>query len=213
MIRGSAYDPWKRAIDLVASIGLIALTAPLQVILALVVRRRLGAPVLFKQTRPGLNEEPFDMLKFRTMLEPDPDAGLVSDQDRMTPLGALLRSTSLDELPSLWNVARGQMSLVGPRPLLLRYTDHMTPTERTRYSVRPGITGWAQVHGRNQLSWDDRLGLDVWYVKNRSITVDAKCVLRTVVNVIRRSDVVIVPGSSMRDLDVERSEAADDRSN
>lgn len=199
------YDPIKRLLDLcIATVGFI-FTLPLQLVLGELVRRKLGAPVLFRQKRPGRDGKIFEMVKFRSMIEPDLDRGLISDEDRITSFGAFLRSTSLDELPTLLNVIKGEMSLVGPRPLLPRYTDHMTELEQRRFKVRPGVTGWAQVHGRNNLSWDERLAMDVWYTDNRSLRLDVICLLKTVVSVTRRSNVSVVPSSAMEDLDVERA--------
>jgi lipopolysaccharide/colanic/teichoic acid biosynthesis glycosyltransferase len=183
------YDPVKRGIDVVVGSVALILTAPLQAVLALVVRRKLGSPVLFRQLRPGTDGEIFELAKFRTMREPDPAAGLVTDADRMTPFGAFLRSTSLDELPTLWNVVRGDMSLVGPRPLLVRYLDRYTPEQARRHEVRPGITGLAQVSGRNALTWDEKFAKDVEYVDRRSLALDAKVVWRTIAQVMRRDGI------------------------
>ena len=183
------YDPFKRAADFVlASLGLV-LSAPFQVVLAGLVKKTLGSPVLFRQERPGKDEKVFELVKFRTMLEPDPAAGLVSDADRMTPIGSFLRSTSLDELPTLWNVVKGDMSLVGPRPLLVRYLDRYSPEQRRRHEVRPGLTGLAQVGGRNSLGWADKLELDVEYVERRSLWLDAKLIAATFAKVARRDGI------------------------
>ncbi|MFZ5871424.1 MAG: sugar transferase [Actinomycetota bacterium] len=180
------YDSVKRVIDLVVgSLALIA-SAPLQVVLAIVIRRKLGTPVFFRQRRPGKGEEIFELVKFRTMIEPDPEAGLVTDADRMTPFGSFLRSTSLDELPTLWNVVKGDMSLVGPRPLLVRYLDRYSPAQRRRHDVRPGMTGLAQIGGRNSLSWEEKLALDLQYVRERSLALDSKIILVTVRMVLAR---------------------------
>lgn len=200
-----AYDPLKRVIDVVVSGIVVVLTLPLQIVIALLVRRKLGSPVIFRQERPGKDEAVFKLVKFRTMLPLDPDRGLISDEQRMTKLGAFLRSSSLDELPTLVNVLKGDMSLVGPRPLLPRYTPFMTSEERARFDVRPGVTGWAQVNGRNNAAWDDRLAMDVWYVKHRSLRLDARCAFLTIVRLVRRTDVNVVPGRSMLDLDEERA--------
>ena len=184
-----AYDPFKRAADLVlAAVGLV-LSAPFQVVLAGLVRKKLGSPVLFRQQRPGKDEKIFELIKFRTMLEANPAAGLVSDADRMTRFGSFLRSTSLDELPTLWNVVKGDMSLVGPRPLLVRYLDRYSPEQRRRHEVRPGLTGLAQVGGRNSLGWADKFALDVEYVEKRSLWLDAKLIVATIGKVVRRDGI------------------------
>ena len=184
-----AYDPFKRVLDLVvAGVALVA-SLPAQLVIAALVRVRLGSPVLFRQPRPGKDEEVFELVKFRTMLEPDPARGLVSDADRMTPFGAFLRSTSLDELPTLWNVVRGDMSLVGPRPLLVRYLDRYTPEQRRRHEVRPGVTGLAQVSGRNALGWEAKFARDVEYVDQRSLALDLRILGRTVAGVLRRDGI------------------------
>ena len=180
----------KRLFDLVASIlGLLLLVVPMAV-LALLVRRKLGSPVLFTQKRPGLNGKPFEMVKFRTMTdERDPDGKLLPDFVRLTPFGRFLRATSLDELPELWNVLKGEMSLVGPRPLLMEYLPLYTPEQARRHKVRPGITGWAQVNGRNAISWEDKFKLDVWYVDNRSMWLDIRILWLTVKKVLMRDGI------------------------
>lgn len=189
------YDRWKRAIDAaVAAVGLVA-TAPLQLLIAVLVRHKLGRPVLFRQERPGKDERVFTLVKFRTMVDADPARGLVSDADRLTPFGSMLRSTSLDELPTLWNVLRGQMSLVGPRPLLVRYLPHYSPRQRRRHEVRPGITGLAQVSGRNALSWEAKFEKDVEYVDSRSWRLDLQIIVSTVAKVLRR-DGISQPGEA-----------------
>lgn len=184
-----SYDPLKRLIDLV--IGGLALTisAPIQGIIALLVRQSLGPPVLFRQERPGKDGRVFRLVKFRTMLEPDPSRGLVTDEQRLTPFGTFLRSTSLDELPTLWNVVRGDMSLVGPRPLLVRYLDRYTPEQARRHDVRPGVTGLAQVSGRNAISWEQKFVRDVEYVDQRSLLLDLKILWLTVAGVVRRDGI------------------------
>jgi lipopolysaccharide/colanic/teichoic acid biosynthesis glycosyltransferase len=184
-----AYDPLKRLIDVV--VGGIALVAslPLQALLAVLVRVKLGSPVLFRQARPGLDAEVFELVKFRTMLNPDPERGLVTDEQRMTPFGALLRSTSMDELPTLWNVVKGDMSLVGPRPLLVRYLERYTPEQARRHEVRPGVTGLAQVSGRNAITWEDKFAKDVEYVDQRSLLLDLRIIWRTVAQVIKRDGI------------------------
>jgi lipopolysaccharide/colanic/teichoic acid biosynthesis glycosyltransferase len=179
----------KRALDVtVSAVGLIV-TAPVQLVLAGVVAKRIGRPVFFVQPRPGKDGKVFDLVKFRTMLPIDETRGLVSDEDRMTAFGALLRSTSLDELPTLWNVLRGDMSLVGPRPLLVRYLDRYSPRQARRHEVRPGVTGLAQISGRNAISWDDKLELDVRYVETRSFVGDLRILVRTIARVVRRDGV------------------------
>lgn len=185
-------------------LALTVLALPLLVLAALI-RSRFGNPVFFKQTRPGLGGAPFELVKFRTMTdERDAEGRLLPDAERLTPLGRFLRATSIDELPELWNVLRGDMSLVGPRPLLMRYLPYYTDREKKRHLVRPGLTGWAQLHGRNTVSWDERLALDVWYVENRNMLLDFKILIQTVVVVLKREGVIIDPGAAMQDLDVER---------
>ena len=200
----------KPALDrILAGAGLVVLS-PVLVGVALVVRRRLGRPVVFRQVRPGLGGRPFEMLKFRTMTDArTPDGSLQPDGERLTPIGRFLRRTSLDELPGLVNVLRGEMSLVGPRPLLTRYLPYFTEREQARFHVLPGITGWAQVHGRNAVGWDARLACDVWYVENRSAALDARILWRTAVAVFRSEGVVEDPGAAMLDLDAERAGSAE----
>ena len=153
--------------------------------LAWLIRRKLGSPVLFKQVRPGLHGKPFKMVKFRTMTdERGPDGALLPDAQRLTPFGRFLRASSLDELPELWNVLKGEMSLVGPRPLLMDYLPLYSPEQARRHEVRPGITGWAQVNGRNAISWAEKLALDVWYVDHRSMWLDARILWLTVREVL-----------------------------
>jgi len=180
----------KRLFDLVLTVvGLMALALPL-LMLTWLVRHKLGRPVFFRQIRPGLNGQPFQMLKFRTMTdERGPDGALLPDAVRITPFGRWLRATSLDELPELWNVLKGDMSLVGPRPLLMEYLPLYTPEQARRHEVRPGITGWAQVNGRNAIGWDDKFRLDVWYVDNRSLWLDIKILWLTVKKVLLRDGI------------------------
>lgn len=180
----------KRFLDLlIASLGL-ALTAPLQGVLAVLIRWHLGRPVLFRQERPGLDGAPFTLLKFRTMTDArDAQRQLLPDAERLPPLGRFLRSTSLDELPELWNVVRGDMSLVGPRPLLVEYLPHYSTRQKRRHEVRPGLTGWAQVNGRNAPDWETRLEMDVWYVENRSLWLDLRILVRTLATVLRREGI------------------------
>lgn len=172
--------------------------SPIILMTAIAVRFRLGAPVIFRQTRAGLNARPFEMLKFRTMRNATgPDGAALSDAERLTPFGRFLRAASLDELPSLWNVVKGDMSLVGPRPLLLDYLPLYSPEQARRHEVRPGLTGWAQVNGRNAISWEDRFRLDVWYIDNRSLLLDAKILLMTVQKVYRREGISSATSATM----------------
>ena len=180
----------KRAFDLVAAGLGGTLLAPVTAVIALLVRWKLGRPVLFRQTRPGLHAKPFELVKFRTMTdERGSDGELLSDDQRLPPFGHFLRSTSLDELPELWNVAKGDMSLVGPRPLLMEYLPRYSARQARRHEVRPGLTGWAQVNGRNAPGWDTRLEMDVWYVENRTFWLDLKILGRTVLAVLRRDGI------------------------
>ena len=197
MLSGRRYDPVKRAIDVAVGGAALVLSLPLQVALAVLVRRKLGSPVLFRQRRPGKDEAVFELVKFRTMVDPDPQRGLVTDDERMTPFGARLRSTSLDELPTLWHVVRGEMSLVGPRPLLVRYLDRYSPEQRRRHEVRPGITGLAQVGGRNSIAWDDKLAMDVDYVDRRSLALDTLIIVRTLGHVIGRRGIAAEGSATM----------------
>jgi lipopolysaccharide/colanic/teichoic acid biosynthesis glycosyltransferase len=180
----------KRFFDfMAASLALLLLALPL-LALAWLIRRKLGSPVLFRQVRPGLHGKPFTMVKFRTMTdERGPDGALLPDAQRMTPFGRFLRASSLDELPELWNVLRGEMSLVGPRPLLMEYLPLYTPEQARRHEVRPGITGWAQVNGRNAISWPDKFALDVGYVDNQSLCLDIKILWMTVRKVLVRDGI------------------------
>ena len=180
----------KRIFDfLLASIGLALLGIPL-LLLAWQVRRKLGSPVLFRQVRPGLRGQPFEMVKFRTMTDArGPDGQLLPDAERLTAFGRFLRSSSLDELPELWNVLKGDMSLVGPRPLLVEYLPLYSTEQARRHEVRPGITGWAQVNGRNAIGWEDKFKLDVWYVDHRSLWLDIKILWLTVKKVLVREGI------------------------
>jgi lipopolysaccharide/colanic/teichoic acid biosynthesis glycosyltransferase len=179
---------------------LLLLFSPILLVVAIVVRLRMGSPVVFTQARPGKDGEIFTVFKFRTMTDDcDAEGNLLSDEERLIPLGQLLRKASLDELPQLWNVLRGDMSFVGPRPLLVRYLERYSPEQSRRHEVRPGITGWAQVNGRNALTWDEKFKLDLWYVDNWSLWLDFKILLMTVEKVIKRegisqsADVVAMP--------------------
>lgn len=185
----SAYLPVKRAIDVLASgIGL-AVSAPVMAAVAVAVRRDLGSPVLFRQQRPGRHGEPFCLIKFRTMRSLDSSDSVANDAERLTPLGRWLRSTSLDELPTLWNVFRGDMSLVGPRPLLMEYLERYTPEQNRRHEVRPGVTGLAQVRGRNALTWEEKFAADVEYVDGLGPRMDARIFWATVTAVLRRTGI------------------------
>ncbi|MGB6687369.1 MAG: sugar transferase [Terracidiphilus sp.] len=180
----------KRALDLVSAPVLLILLSPLFLAIALVIRIKFGPPVIFRQMRPGRGEKLFCLLKFRTMTDERDERGAsLPDQDRLTRIGSLVRSLSLDELPQLWNVFKGNMSLVGPRPLLVEYLTRYTPEQARRHEVTPGITGWAQVNGRNAVSWDERFALDVWYVDHQSFGLDLRVLLLTASRVIRRSGV------------------------
>lgn len=180
----------KRALDIVVTLAALALFGVPLLALAAVVRLELGRPVLFVQTRPGLHGRPFRIVKFRTMTDRrGSDGKLRPDAERMTTLGRFLRSTSLDELPALWNVLKGDMSLVGPRPLLIEYLPLYTPEQSRRHEVRPGLTGWAQVHGRNAISWEEKFRLDVWYVDHQDLWLDAKILWLTVLRVLTREGI------------------------
>lgn len=183
------YDGAKRALDVVAAGSALLVLSPVLAGVGIAVAVNLGRPVLFRQLRPGRDGVTFELAKFRSMRNPDPSLGLVSDEQRLTAFGKALRATSLDELPSLWNVVKGDMSIVGPRPLLVAYLDRYTPEQTRRHEVRPGITGLAQARGRNDLSWEDRFALDVQYVEQRSFALDARILLETVVGVLRRDGV------------------------
>jgi len=180
----------KRAFDLAITIPLLLLCAPLLALVALLVRFKLGRPVLFRQQRPGLRGQPFTLLKFRTMTDARDTAGnLLPDAERLTSFGAFLRAASLDELPELINVLKGEMSLVGPRPLHMRYLERYTPEQARRHEVLPGITGWAQVHGRNAVEWETRFALDVYYVDHQSFGFDLRILGRTLAVVLKREGI------------------------
>ena len=180
----------KRLFDVVVSTTGLIFLLPVLAMLALLVRNQMGAPVLFRQTRPGLDGRPFEMIKFRTMRAAYDKHGLpLSDAERLTTFGRWLRATSLDELPELWNVVTGDMSLVGPRPLLMDYLPLYSPEQQRRHEVRPGITGWAQVNGRNAISWDEKFALDAWYVDNRSFWLDLKILVLTVKRILNRDGI------------------------
>lgn len=180
----------KRIFDLLASILGLLILAPVIAVVVWQIRRKLGSPVLFRQTRPGKHGKPFEMIKFRTMLDALDNKGVpLPDEKRMTHFGSFLRSASLDELPELWNVLKGDMSLVGPRPLLMEYLPLYSTEQARRHNARPGITGWAQVNGRNAISWDEKFRLDVWYVDNRSFWLDLKILFMTVKKVVVRDGI------------------------
>jgi lipopolysaccharide/colanic/teichoic acid biosynthesis glycosyltransferase len=184
--RSSAYDVVKRGLDLVAAAATLVALFPLIVGVATTVAWHLGRPIIYAQERPGRHGVPFRLIKFRSMRDMDMAAGILSDEQRLTSFGRALRATSLDELPELWNVLRGEMSFVGPRPLLMSYLDRYSPRQARRHEVRPGITGLAQVSGRNALDWSTRLELDVQYVEARSFALDGRILWRTLVAVVRR---------------------------
>ena len=180
----------KRLFDLVLTIPGIVVISPVLAVIALLVRVKLGSPVLFRQERPGLDGKAFTIYKFRTMTdERDTDGNLLPDGERLTRFGKFLRASSLDELPELWNVIKGDMSLVGPRPLLMQYLERYTPEQARRHEVRPGITGWAQVNGRNAVTWEDKFDMDVWYVDNQSLVLDIKILFLTFIKTFKREGI------------------------
>jgi lipopolysaccharide/colanic/teichoic acid biosynthesis glycosyltransferase len=180
------YEFEKRCLDVFGASLMLVISTPAGLLVAVAVRLGLGSPVLFRQSRLGQHGVPFQIMKFRTMLLPDQVPGGGTDADRLTKLGRALRATSLDELPSLWNVLRGEMSLVGPRPLPERYQDRYTPEQASRHRVPPGLTGWAQVRGRNALSWDEKFSADLWYIEHRGFWLDCQILVRTVWTVLSR---------------------------
>jgi lipopolysaccharide/colanic/teichoic acid biosynthesis glycosyltransferase len=195
----------KRLVDVLASAGGLLVLSPVLLAVAVAVRWSMGSPVLFRQVRPGRHAVPFAMYKFRTMRDAhDENGNPLPDGERLTAVGRFLRKTSLDELPELINVLRGDMSLVGPRPLLMRYLPYYTPREQRRHDVRPGITGWAQVNGRNTARWAERLEMDVWYVEHQSLWLDLKVLARTAASLLGQKGVVVDPRSAMLNLDEER---------
>lgn len=188
----------KRSVDLIASILGLALLSPLMLVIALAILCTMGRPVFFRQRRPGYRGRPFWLVKFRTMSNAlDRDGGLLSDNLRLTRLGRILRHASLDELPELWNVAKGEMSLVGPRPLLMEYMDRYTPEQERRHHVKPGITGWAQINGRNALTWNQKFACDLWYVDHRSLWLDLRILLRTFWQVLHRDGISFAEHATM----------------
>lgn len=195
----------KRVFDLVVAVPSVIILSPLLVLIGFLIRLKIGSPVFFRQVRPGLRGRPFTIYKFRTMTgERGKDGNLLPDSERLTRLGRFLRKTSMDELPELFNVIKGDMSIIGPRPLLMRYLPFYTVREMKRHNVRPGITGLAQVSGRNQLPWGKRLELDVKYVENMSLLLDIKILIITIFSVIKRKGVAVYSNSVETDLDVER---------
>ncbi len=180
----------KRIFDVIVSFSVLLAFSPILLLVALLVRTKLGSPIFFTQIRPGLHGKPFKMVKFRTLTEQKDESGnYLPDADRLTSFGALLRSTSLDELPELWNVLKGDMSLVGPRPLLMEYLPLYTPEQYRRHEVRPGVTGWAQINGRNAIDWDTRFQLDVYYVDHQSFWFDMKIIALTAAKVLKREGI------------------------
>jgi lipopolysaccharide/colanic/teichoic acid biosynthesis glycosyltransferase len=180
----------KRLFDFLSALASLLVLLPVIVVVAILIHHKLGSPVLFRQNRPGLHGKPFKMIKFRTMLDVlDAQGSPLPDSERMTPFGQFLRSSSLDELPGLWNVLTGELSLVGPRPLLMEYLPLYSKEQYRRHDFRPGVTGWAQVNGRNAISWEDKFKLDVWYVDNRSFWLDLKILLLTVKKVLVRDGI------------------------
>ena len=180
----------KRFFDLAIAVPSLIILSSLLIFIGILVRMRIGSPVLFRQLRPGLHGKPFTIYKFRTMTDTrDENKNLLPDGERLTRLGRFLRKTSMDELPELFNVIKGDMSLVGPRPLLMQYLDRYTPEQARRHEVRPGITGWAQVNGRNAIAWENKFRLDVWYVDNWSLSLDVRIILMTVMKVLKREGI------------------------
>jgi len=180
----------KRILDLALTLPALIALSPILVVAGLLVRVKLGSPVLFKQLRPGLHEKPFAIFKFCTMTEArDKDGNLLPDKLRLTPFGRFLRATSIDELPELFNVLKGDMSLVGPRPLLMQYLDRYTAKQARRHEVKPGITGWAQINGRNTITWEEKFNLDVWYVDHQSFLLDMKIIFLTLWKILKREGI------------------------
>jgi lipopolysaccharide/colanic/teichoic acid biosynthesis glycosyltransferase len=180
----------KRIFDVVGATGALVISSPIQLVIAVIVRKQMGVPILFSQNRPGLNCHPFTLVKFRTMDPSNATSSSVnSDADRLTPVGRFLRSASLDELPEFWNVLRGDMSLVGPRPLLTDYLERYSAEQNRRHHLRPGVTGWAQVNGRNVLGWDEKFTLDVWYVDHFTFKLDVQILWKTAKAVVKRSGI------------------------
>lgn len=199
------YSKWiKRFFDIITASVMLILFFPIMIFLYLLVRLFLGAPVFFTQLRPGLNEKPFQLYKFRTMLDArNKDGLLLSDEERLTRFGRLLRSLSLDELPELINVIKGDMSLVGPRPLLMEYLPYYTERQRVRHQARPGVTGWAQINGRNTLNWEKKFELDIWYVERCSFFLDVRIIMMTIIKIIKREGINAVGHATMTRFDNE----------
>lgn len=206
----------KRLFDLLLVTAMFPLLLPVMAVVAILVRRRMGTPVIFRQQRPGRDGQPFQMLKFRTMRDAvDSEGRPLADAERLTDLGRFLRASSLDELPELWNVLVGEMSLVGPRPLLMDYLPLYDAGQARRHEVRPGVTGWAQVNGRNALTWNEKFALDVWYVDNRSLWLDLKILLMTAGKVVRRDGISAAGEATMPRFEgaVQRSDSGKDFGN
>ncbi len=194
------YPFAKRALDVLIAASVLIVFAPVMAIVAVLVRLKLGGPVLFRHPRPGYQEKIFDCIKFRTMTnERDASGQLIKEELRLTEFGKLLRATSLDELPQLWSVLTGDMSLVGPRPLEIRYLPRYSPEQRRRHTVPPGITGWAQVNGRNEIEWDRKFALDIWYVDNRSLALDLKILVLTFWKVVTAAGIAKAGHASMEE--------------
>ena len=203
----------RRGLDLCLAIPALIALLPLLFFISALIRLTMGSQILFKQKRPGLKGTPFHMYKFRTMSSSrDNEGRLLSDADRLTSLGKFLREASLDELPELFNVVKGEMSLVGPRPLLMQYLDRYTPEQARRHEVKPGITGWAQINGRNALTWEEKFELDVWYVDNQSLWLDVKIICLTVVQVFRKQDINAEGHATMPEFLNERGDKNDSSS-
>jgi sugar transferase EpsL len=180
----------KRVLDFLGALGGLVLLSPLFLLIAISIYLRMGRPILYRQTRPGLHGKPFSIYKFRSMLDTrDTNGNHLPDEVRLSPFGRFLRSTSLDELPELWNVLHGEMSLVGPRPLLMQYIPRYNSEQKRRHEVKPGITGWAQINGRNAISWEDRFALDIWYVDHWSLLLDLKILMLTIFKIVRREGI------------------------
>lgn len=205
MKRGFYEKYIKRFLDIIISLTALILLSPILAVVAILVRVKLGAPVIFHQQRPGFQEKIFGLCKFRSMTdERDENGNLLPDAVRLTKFGKILRATSLDELPELWNILKGDMSLIGPRPLLVKYLPYYTDEERKRHNVRPGLTGLAQVNGRNSLNWEGRFAYDIEYVDNCSFSMDLKILIKTVMKVVKRSDVLSGGEQMVEDFDVYR---------